>query len=117
MQVVAKYDLHPGPRKDHVACTKLHHIKAAKELSGEGKDQAEGGRKGNWESDGKEGPNDHNTSMRILLDWWMTEGNYSKFCGKNNDGVRKIQWHCYKDFGRDNMIPGCEKCLEHKSAH
>ena len=75
-----------------LACSKLHHIRATKELSGGGDDQPDGGRKGNWESDGKGGPNDPQTSMKILLDWWMTEGNYSRFCGKNNDGVKKIQF-------------------------
>ena len=89
--VLAKFDLHPLPGIN-VACTKSHHIKATKELSGGGEDQAEGGRKGNWESDGKLGPTDPHTSMKILLDWWMSEGNYSKFCGKNNDGVKKIQF-------------------------
>jgi hypothetical protein len=89
--VLAKYDLHPLPGIN-VACTKAHHAKATKELSGGGEDQAEGGRKGNWESDGKLGPTDPHTSMKILLDWWMAEGNYSKFCGKNNDGIKKIQF-------------------------
>ncbi len=92
IKVVLKYNLHPLPGKEHVACTKLHHIKAAMELSGGGEDQAEGVRKGNWESDGIEDSNDPNTSMRILLDWWMTEGSSSKFCGKNNNGVIKIQF-------------------------
>jgi hypothetical protein len=27
--------------------------------------------------------------MRILLNWWMEEGNYSKFSGKHNGGVKK----------------------------
>jgi hypothetical protein len=67
----------------------LHHIRAARELAGGGEDQADGARKGNWESDGKGGPSDPHTSMKILLDWWMTEGNYSRFCGKNNDVVKK----------------------------
>lgn len=89
--VLAKFDLHPLPGIN-VACTKSHHTKATKELSGGGEDQAEGGRKGNWESDGKLGPTDPHTSMKILLDWWMAEGNYSKFCGKNNEGVKKIQF-------------------------
>ena len=59
-------------------------------LSGGGED-AEGGRKGKWERDGKNGPDDPNTSMSILIKWWMEEGNYSRFCGKNNNGVKKIQ--------------------------
>jgi hypothetical protein len=63
-----------------IACTKKCYIKAQKELSGGGED-LEGGRFGKWDSDGKNGPDDPNTSIRILLDWWTTEGNYSKFCG------------------------------------
>lgn len=74
-----------------VACTKKCHEKAVKELSGGGDDQ-EGGRKGNWDSDGLNGPDDKNTSMKILLDWWMTEGNYAKFCGKHNDGIKKKEF-------------------------
>ena len=26
--------------------------------------------------------------MKILLDWWMEEGNYSKYLVKHNDGVK-----------------------------
>jgi hypothetical protein len=70
-----------------VACTKTCYLKAQKELSGV--DDSEGGRRGNWDCDGKGGRNDPHTSMKILLDWWMTEGNYSKFSGKHNGGVRK----------------------------
>jgi hypothetical protein len=74
-----------------VVCTKKCYAKAQKELSGGGEDQ-EGGRQGKWDSDGKNGPEDTHTSMRILLDWWTIEGNYSKFCGKHNDGVKKKQF-------------------------
>jgi hypothetical protein len=27
--------------------------------------------------------------MKILMDWMLEEGNYSKYCGKDNNGVRK----------------------------
>ena len=38
--VLAKHNLHPLPGSNHhVACTKLHHIKATKELSGGGNNQ------------------------------------------------------------------------------
>ena len=30
--------------------------------------------------------------MKILLDWWMEEGNYSKYCGKNSEGIKKKQF-------------------------
>jgi hypothetical protein len=88
--VMRKNKLHPLPG-GNVACTKKCYSKAAKELAGGG-DDMEGGRKGNWDGDGMNGPDDILTSMRVLLDWWMTEGNYSKFCGKHNDGVKKREF-------------------------
>jgi len=27
------------------------------------------------------------------MDWLLEEGNYNKYCGKNNDGVKKSYWH------------------------
>jgi hypothetical protein len=83
-------DLHPlAPGK--VACTKKCHLKSVKESAG-GADEADGGnRRGNWDCDGLKGPDDPHTSVCILLDWWMAQGNYSKFCGKNNSGLKKIQ--------------------------
>jgi hypothetical protein len=30
--------------------------------------------------------------MKILLDWILTEGNYSRYRGKNNDGTRKVEF-------------------------
>jgi hypothetical protein len=62
-----------------------------KQSSGGGDDADGGNRKGNWDCDGKEGSLEH-TSVKILLDWWMAEGNYSKYCGKNNQGVKKVQF-------------------------
>jgi hypothetical protein len=41
---------------------------------------------------GKNGLEDTHTSMRILLDWWTIEGNYSKFCGKHSDGIKKKEF-------------------------
>ena len=84
-------DLQPlAPGK--VSCTKKCHQKAIKEASGGGDDVEGGGRKGNWDCDGKNGPDDPKTSVKILIDWWTTEGNYSKFCGKNNNGIKKSQF-------------------------
>ena len=60
--------------------------------SGGGDDAGGGGRKGNWDCDGLNGPEDPTTSISILLKWWMTEGNYSMFCGKNNHGITKKQF-------------------------
>jgi hypothetical protein len=89
--VVNKFSIDALPN-GRAACTKKCHDKAMRELSGGGEDQDEGARVGKWDCDGKGGPDDPLTSMQILLDWWMEEGNYSKFCGKNNDGVKKIQF-------------------------
>jgi hypothetical protein len=67
-------------------------LKANKELNSGGRQDDESGRKGNWDSDGKSGPMDAHTSIKILLDWWMAEGNYVRFCGKQNEGVKKISF-------------------------
>ena len=46
-----------------------------------------------WDKDGKEGPNDTNNSLRILLDWLLQEGNYRKFRGgTESKGMRKIDY-------------------------
>ena len=39
--------------------------------------------------DGKHGPADENSSLSVLLDWWRVEGNYSKFRGDGNKGIKK----------------------------
>jgi hypothetical protein len=75
-----------------VSCTKKCHAKVVKEHSGGGDDADGGNRKGNWDCDGKKGPEDPHTSVKILLDWWMKEGNYNRYCGKNNSGMKKIQY-------------------------
>ncbi len=43
-----------------------------------------------WEKDGKEGPNDPNCSLNILLNWLTTEGNFDRFRG-NNKGEKKLK--------------------------
>jgi hypothetical protein len=48
--------------------------------------------RGNWCSDGLGGKDDPNHSMKILIDSFMKEGNYSRFRGKHNDGVRKVEF-------------------------
>ena len=46
-----------------------------------------------WDKDGKDGPNDTNNLLRILLDWLLQEGNYRKFCGgTESKGMRKIDY-------------------------
>jgi hypothetical protein len=88
--VLAKHSELQSLPELHVACTKKCHIKAARELISVNAQDDEGGRKGGWDTDGKESPSDPKTSIKILLDWWMEEGNYIRFCGKQNDGVKKF---------------------------
>jgi hypothetical protein len=46
----------------------------------------------NWTGDGLKGADDPNTSMKILIDWFQTEGNYTRYRGKGNNGVTKMQF-------------------------
>jgi len=43
-----------------------------------------------WCLDGNGGPQDPNHSMKLLLDWWCTPGQYEKYARKNNEGVKKM---------------------------
>lgn len=45
-----------------------------------------------WDKDGKNGPDDPNSSLRILLDWLLQEGHYSRYRGKDNNGKRKLAY-------------------------
>jgi hypothetical protein len=67
--------------KDMVVCTVKCYQKMAANV-----------RKPSWNNDGANGPGDPNTSEKILLDWLTDEGNYSRYRGKNNNGVKKIQF-------------------------
>jgi hypothetical protein len=49
-------------------------------------------RKPTWSNDGEKGPDDPNTSEKILLDWLLEEGNYAnKWRGKDSKGRTKKQ--------------------------
>ena len=67
---------------DNVACTKKCYDRI----------KALGQRKLLWNEDGAGGREDDRTSERILLDWLLTPGNYAKYRGKNNDGMKKTQF-------------------------
>ena len=76
------------PRLDGqlVACTKVHNKSTYEKLNGiEGNEDG----RNTWDVDGKNGKDDPHTSMKILLDWWTTQGNYDQYRGKNNNGTKK----------------------------
>jgi hypothetical protein len=89
--VMDKYKLNPLPNGGGV-CTKKCYEKALNDLVSNADEQEDGARTGKWDSDGLDGPDDPHTSVKILIDWWMEEGNYSKFCGKKNEGIKKKQF-------------------------
>ncbi|KAL3914041.1 MAG: hypothetical protein SGILL_006257 [Bacillariaceae sp.] len=72
---------------DLVACSK----KCATAVKG--KDKNAGDTRRSWDHDAKE-PNGK-TSASILMDWWTTQGKYSKYKGKDNEGKKK------KEFAED----------------
>ena len=88
--LLKRHDL-PPLSSGNIACTKRCYEKVLKTQSSKNQDDDDT-RKGNWDSDGKNGPDDPHTSIKILLDWWMEVPNYSKYRGKNNDGVKKKQY-------------------------
>lgn len=46
-----------------------------------------------WNKDSKVGVDDSNTSLSVILNWWVQEGNYRKYCRKDNiKGEKKIQF-------------------------
>jgi len=72
-----------------ITCTKACYTKTTKALvSGQVSGVGDVTR-GTWTTDGKFGPKDPKTSMKILLDWLLHEGNYTRYCGKDNNGVKK----------------------------
>jgi hypothetical protein len=75
-------DVTPLP-ENRVCCTKTCYVAIVRSLS------SNDSSRGKWNGDGKKGADDPHTSMKILLDWMLEEGNYSKYCGKDNNGVRK----------------------------
>ena len=88
LHVCEKYEVPTLAGTNVVACTKDCQLKNLTEMSGLGKEFAGRSRKSNWNTDGKQGLDDPNMSMKILLDWWMTHGNYEHFCGKKTAGVK-----------------------------
>jgi len=66
-----------------ICCTKKCYLIIVKDAS------SNNSQRGDWKTDGKpETP--HITSIKLLLDWWLCHPKYEIFCGKGNDGVKKI---------------------------
>ena len=77
------------PAGENIACTKKCYEKIKRQI----KDRAAEVDQNNnlpWERDGKLGVEDYNNSLQVLMDWWTTPGQYAKYRGKNNKGVKKI---------------------------
>ena len=72
------------PIDEGYCCTKACHGRVKKVNGG---DQV----RVTWNNDGLKGEDDPHTSMSILLNWMLAEGNYAKYRGKHNDGKKKKQ--------------------------
>ena len=66
-----------------ICCTKKCYLLIVKDAN------SNNSQRGDWKTDGKpETP--HITSIKLLLDWWLEYPKYKIYCGKGNDGVKKI---------------------------
>jgi hypothetical protein len=88
--VLDKHKMHNPFPDDYEAacCSKAHLMKAVKMKQ---KAAADVGANIPWDKDGKDGPDDPQNSMAILMEWLTTLGNYSKLKGDNSNGATKIQ--------------------------
>ena len=75
----------PVTHSDIVVCSKTCHNKVEKAIIHQPTRLP-------WDKDGRNGPDDPNNSMNILMEWLMEEGNYSRFRGKDNRGTRKLAY-------------------------
>ena len=88
--VLEKHKIHnPFPDNyEATCCSKAHVMKALKMQQ---KASADAGANIPWDKDGKDGPDDPQNSMAILMEWLTTLGNYSKLKGDNANGATKIR--------------------------
>jgi hypothetical protein len=78
MAILAKNNLPPLPEDKYCCGVKAHHTGVLKNSS------TNVNEKTRWDADGPNGPDTEPNSMSVLLDWWTTEGNYSKYRGGND---------------------------------
>jgi hypothetical protein len=59
-----------------------------------------------WDADGPNGPDTEPKSMSILLGWWSTEGNYSKYRGgKDQTGkTKQTYWQMLSQIIKEKAI-------------
>ena len=70
--------------EEQIVCSKTCYSKKQKEQE---RLVAKSSSRQRWDTDAKKGPDDENNSLKIVLDWLMQEGNYSRFRGKDNNGT------------------------------
>lgn len=88
-----------------IACTKKHYLLAKKK--NDYMEVKDGSRSIPWHLDGKEGADDPNNSMRILIDWLTTPGNFNRYKGDNKMGKTKVR--ICEDISRRISAAGCRK--------
>ena len=100
MAFIAKNNLSPLPDDKFCCGVKAHHssvLKAAANPVNE---------KTRWDADGPNGPDTEPNSMSLLLGWWTTEGNYSKYRGgKDQTGkTKEAYWQMLSQLIKDKGI-------------
>ena len=95
------------PSEEKIACTKKCYKKVQRILIQE-VNEANVAINLSWDKDGLEGEHDPVNSMVVLLEWWTSGNNYSKYRGKDNKGKKKKDVY-FKLAASINLISRCEQ--------
>jgi hypothetical protein len=74
-----------------VVCSKRHYTSCVKIITDAEKKRLQDP-SNRWDQDGPDGRDDPNHSELILISWLTVEGNYRKFRGSDNKGLRKTEF-------------------------
>ena len=77
------------PTDDYIMCTKRCYEKVMKQIKDK-EIEVDVAAQLPWEKYRPGGPGNENNSLQVLMNWWTTPGQYAKYRGKGNKGLKKL---------------------------